>query len=322
MRMRNRSLIDTVLIFVCGIAFFGSTAAQTADQVETATFFEVRTNTVPATTFEMLKQLYAMGASSSGGHTFHRIIADPKNRTFFGYDLVVQKQDGTSKLLVTFKPLSETPNQLLKRRAPADNTTDYDTFTAQSLPKYPEALILDSGDTITLDIFENPQTKAKISDVITITSKPLGPRTSSSERLPAKDFGIEDVNLRFDSPDILINGEKSNFGGGASGPVIWFNVFGKGRFIFSFAPQLGYNFQKTGTILDNKILFEHDGQRYEIVNKSPVLGSGGKWNLWVMFDPAYQPLYKPSANSPYEFGAADKVEYLFDARFRKPKELF
>jgi len=64
-------------------------------------------------------------------------------------------------------------------------------------------------------------------------------------------------------------------------------------------------------IEDNKILFDHDGVSYQVINKTPVLGSGGKWNLWVRIDPAYKPEVEPPTEHPYQLGAADEVQYLF-----------
>ena len=309
----NKSLINTGLVLILTLAFFSIAKAQYGTiQFGNGITVAIKTETVPPNNSDSLGNIYTSDTTSSD-NVVHRIMTDMKNKIYFGYDVVIEKQGETDKFRVSIKPLSKSPDQLLRRNtASVGNMPDYSSFTARSLPKYPEAVILEDGDTITLDILENPQTRAKISDIIKITSKSQKFFNYFSDREKAKDFTINDVDLRFDQPEILINGEKSKFNGGASGNFVWVFIYGKGRFIFSFAPQPGYNFQKTGMILDNKIVFDYNGESYEFINNSPVLGTGGKWNLWVMFDQNYQPSNGVSPKSPYAFGAADKIEYIFD----------
>lgn len=310
--MKSKILFNLGLILALTIAFSGSAKPQSgAIQFNNGVTVAIKTETVPLGNSDSLGNI--SGYTTYSDNVVHRIMTDAKNKIYFGYDIVIEKMGESEKFKVSIKPLSKSPNQLISRfTTVVEDTPDYDSFTAQSLPKYPEAVILEDGDTVTLDILENRRTGAKKIDIIKVTAKPKKFGNYFSEREKARDFTINDVDLRFDAPEILINGAKSKIGGGASGNVIWIYIYGKGRFIFSFAPQPKYNFQKTGMILDNKIMFEYNGDSYEFINKSPVLGSAGKWNLWVMFDPEYQPTYKLSPESPYEFGAADKVEYLFN----------
>ncbi len=272
----------------------------------------IKTEIIPSNNSDSLGNGYSTGTTSSNNICIaHRAMTDSRNKIYFGYDVVVEKLADTEKFLVTIKPLSKPLDQIIGRNT-VGNNPDYTKFTARSLPKYPDAVILDDGDTLTLDILENPQTLAKISDIIKVTSKPQKFGNYFSEREKAKDFTIDEVNLHLDTPQFSINGEKIQTGSSVSGNLIWFYLLGKGRFIFSFSPQPGYEFQKTGVILDNKIMFEHNGERFELINKSPVLGSGGKWNLWVMFDPNYRSSYKLTVDAPYQFGAVNKIDHLFD----------
>lgn len=243
---------------------------------------------------------------TSSGYTINRLIIDEKNRIYYGYDYKVIREGKTSKFKISLAPLSVNPQKFF----------DAASFTAKNLPEYPAEIIVEDGGSATITILENPQTGAKISDIIKVTTKPNKFASEFAEREKAKDFTIDDIELHLDAPEILINGEKSKIGSSASGNVIYVAFYGKGRFIFSFVPQPGYNFQKNGVILDNKIMFDYNGESYQFINKSPVLGSGGKWNLWVMFDPDYKPTYQLSPSSPYEVGAADKIEYLFQKKFQ------
>lgn len=245
---------------------------------------------------------YIKTIETSSGYTINRLIIDEKNKIYFGYDLkVAPEDDKKNKFRISFAPLSINPKNFFKA----------ELYLAQTLPEYPAEVTVEAGETVTFDVLENPQTHAKISDIIKIIRKQNKFAGNFAEREQAKDFTIDDINLRLDEPEISIGGEKTKTGSAASGSIVWVYIEGKGRFIFSFAPQSGFNFQKTGVILDNKILFEYNGEKYQFTNKSPVLGAGGKWNLWILFDGKYQPSDKLSPDSPYQFGAADKVESLF-----------
>ena len=40
-------------------------------------------------------------------------------------------------------------------------------------------------------------------------------------------------------------------------------------------------------ILVDKMTFTVDGDRFEWVSTKPVIGDGGKWDLWVLHEPDY-----------------------------------
>jgi hypothetical protein len=100
------------------------------------------------------------------------VIGDKTNGAYFGYDLVIETAaDAPNKFKVSFKPLSTNPPEQMRLINSA----------IRSLPKYPEDMIVEDGDTIALDILFNPQTKVKIVDLIKITTK--RPQQSSDSSL-------------------------------------------------------------------------------------------------------------------------------------------
>lgn len=304
--MIYKILANAVFIFALMLGFSAIGKAQShAIRLGNGITVAIKTETVPPDDKNSPGNTYSSGTGYTG-NIVHRVMMDAKNKIYFGYDLVVEKQNESGKFRVEIKPLSKSPNKLF-----VQNSSDYSGFTAKTLPKYPDAVFLDDGDSVTMEILENQQAGIKISDIIKVNSEWKKFGSYFSERESAKDFTIDEVNMYFDKPEISVNGQKTIHGGGASGNVIWFYIPGKGRFIFSFRPQPEFDFRKNGMILDNKMIFEHDGEKYEVVNKSPVLNSGGKWNLWVIFDRNYQP-ESPDLPNSYVFGAASKVKYLFD----------
>jgi hypothetical protein len=256
--------------------------------------------------------------SSNSGEVVHRIMTDKENKIYFGYDLLVKKQEKSEKFKVSFKPLSKKPSDFGKNNTKVNGFNYYsqfEDFKEKKLPNYPKDIIVEDGDTITLDLLENPKTNTKISDLIKIVykSSDFGYQFITEDG-SAKDFSLEDVMLRIVRPEISINDKKYTTGGSVAGNINWIYIHGKGRFIFSFMQQPEFNFQKIGIIQDNKISFEYNGDKYQFISESPILGQGGKWNLWVMHDPTYQPGNQMSEENMFNFGATSNVKYLFDNR--------
>lgn len=312
--MKIRKFINICLVIVCVFTLFNvSKGQQGMFLLNNGTTVLIKTETNPADdSAKSLGNIY----TSNSGNLVHRIMTDKKNKIYFGYDLLVEKQDKSERFKVSFKPLSKKPFDFGK-----DNTnvsgfnyySQFEDFKEKKLPNYPKDIVIEDGDTLTLDLLENPKTKTKISDLIKIVSNSsdFGYQFITEDK-PARDFSFEDIMLRLVKPKININDKRYDTGGSVAGNVNWIYIHGKGRFIFSFHPQPEYSFQKIGVIQDNKILFKFNGDKYEFVSEAPILGQGGKWNLWVMYDSTYQPGEQMSEENMFHFGAASDVKYLFD----------
>ncbi len=297
-----KSKMFVYLCFVCGLCFgfFSDVKAQEGVRFKGGLTVRIKTETAPLDSTNSIRgSVVYIGTTEN---TMHRLITDRKNKLYFGYDIVVTPQTETNKFVLSFKPLSINPS----------NFVNIDNLAAQVLPKYPDDILVEDGDTITLELLENPQTKVKISDVIKIATGNSKDGDFFSERKPARDFTIDDVELQLSNLQVFVNGEKiGKGGGGVSGANIYFYFQDKGRFIMSPFLRKGFNFQKIGVIENNKISFTFNGDNYKFVSSSPVLGSGGKWNVWVLHDSKYRSSFQLSPSSPYEYGAADIIESLF-----------
>ena len=112
---------------------------------------------------------------------------------------------------------------------------------------------------------------------------------------------------------LLVNGNVVSVGKstkGCAGALLWFYIPDRGRFIFSLVPREGYAFQKVGIISDNKIEFTINGDRYEWLSSAPVVRPGGAWNLWVLPDPRYSPLFGSEPAPQKKKGVLDKWDDL------------
>ena len=90
---------------------------------------------------------------------------------------------------------------------------------------------------------------------------------------------------------------------------MWLYIPERGRFIFSLVPCEGYDFQKIAVLDENKIAFTIDGEHYEWVSGTSILPSGGTWNLWVLRDRNYTPLFSGEETEPR---SASKSPNIFE----------
>ncbi len=302
--MKSKMSVRLCLICILGVGFFSDVKAQQSSvRFKSGITIAIKTEIKSADSKNKTPGSFGYSVSTSTSeNTMHRLLTDKKNKLYFGYDVTVIPQAEKDKFKVSIKPLSIDPNKLL---------TNLDNLTVQVLPKYPDEILVGDGDTITLEILENPQTRVKVFDLIKITTENQVGGNYFLESKTARDFTVDDVELQMSNLEVFVNGEKIGKGGGVSGANIYFYLPEKGRFIMSVFPRNGFNLQKIGVIENNKISFTFNGDNYKFVSSAPILGSGGKWNLWVLHDPEYRSSYNLSPNSPYELGATDKLEFLF-----------
>ncbi len=272
--MKNRFLFAIVF---AQLLFF-SLSSKTFSQTESSITF-VNGLTV-AHMIEKGAGFSAGGSYNSKTNILYQFFFDENNKTYFGYDLEITPIANTTKFKLRFKPITGKPHPSWRIGK---------GFQKVNLPNLPREIIVTDGDIISLDIMENPKTKEKIKDFIIVTRKQsVGP--GFAERHVPKDFTLDEVNLKLQKYEIVINGKNVyRSGGGGSGSNLAIYIRGKGRFIFSPFQRKGYDFKKIGTIINNKLVFSVQGDEYEIISESPMLGEGGKWHVWVKLEPDYVP---------------------------------
>lgn len=278
------------ITFKSGISIFTRTEAVFGDSEKTA----IR----PLDKWETL----------NGKEILHRRLIDTENGRFFGYDVEVSRSPEPDKFIVSIKPLSYKSGS-----NPQAEKAELEKYNAVPLPKFPDERVVRSGDIIKLDLLENPEKKIKVTDYLKISDRSNPFSSSFAELQPTRDFTINDIYIKLEKFELIINGKSiTKSGGGAWAANVYFTVPGKGRIIISPFPREGYNLQKIGTIIDNKLFFSVNGDRYEIISESPILSNGGNWYAWILADPNYKKRFLDSQNpGSMEIGAANNIKYLF-----------
>jgi hypothetical protein len=225
-------------------------------------------------------------------NTIRRVFVDSGGTLFFGYALVIEPISSSKQFKVSVRPLSPEDEQELRARKSFSTRRIHPNYNVAGLSRSSAPQVINDGDTFALDVLVNPQTGDKLTDIVTVSTDKARLQEAPASENP-RDFTLGDVALKMINYQLLINGELVAGGkrsGACAGPLIWFHLPERGgRFIFSLMPHAGYDFKKIGTIENNRIKFTLNGATYEWVSNTPILGNGGNWNLYVLYDPGYVP---------------------------------
>ena len=230
-------------------------------------------------------------AIAEGDRLIHRVLQDTGGRFIFGYDLWVAPNPASKQFKLVVRPLD--PRFESKLRAGNSNEGNPpQSEIISTFPKPTEPQTLDDGDAFSLDLLINQSTGVKIVDVVRVAFD----RSNiwDNPRMMPRDFTLDAVELTVKDYRLLVNGNVISVGRSTktcAGALLWFYAPDRGRFIFSLLPREGYEFQKVGVIEDNRIEFTVNGNHYEWLSSSPILPGGGIWNVWVLHDPNYTPLF-------------------------------
>ena len=222
----------------------------------------------------------------------HRVLKDTGGRFIFGYDLWVAPDPAAKQFKVVVRPLDPQFESKLRAKT-SDEGEPPQSETISTFPKSTEPQTLDDGDAFSLDLLVNQNTGVKIVDVVRVAFDRANIRDRNPGMLP-RDFTLDAVELAVKDYRLLVNGNVVAVGKSTkscAGTLLWFYVQDRGRFIVSLVPREGYEFQKVGIIEDNRIEFTVSGNHYEWLSSAPILQGGGAWNLWILHDPNYTPLF-------------------------------
>ena len=299
--MTNRLWILLLLLHCFGVAAVAQNPAkrQLVMQVSNGGFVAFRSETPGAKSLPDSNSLAALLYSqvfAGENRIIHRVLTDAQKNVVFGYDLWVNADPIMKKFSVAVLPADEAFRRtFLKDFTPSRPNSAFATFPKSTTPQ-----MLDDGDAVSLELLVNNESGVRIVDVVSVTFDRATLRESYTESAP-KDFTLDAVELAVKNYSLTINGNlvgKSKSSIGATGALLWFYVPERGRFIFSLVPRDGYDFAKVAVLDGNRIEFALNGERYEWLSSESILANGGTWNLWVLHDSGYTPLFGPAVLPP------------------------
>jgi hypothetical protein len=225
-------------------------------------------------------------STNSNTKRVERVLINNSTGIYVGYSFTVEQLEDSTKLKVTISPLPETAIDRLRKKAWMKDFQmrwpNRISFEPSPLPRFPEPQVIDVTEIIRLPLWINPETGGQMGDEI---------RFALRRSKPVRDFNLDEVKLKLSNHRLIINGEahSGNYAQpDIAGPLPFFSVSGKGRFILSLFPHEGYDFKKIGVIDNDRISFSYGGDNYEWISQQPVLDRYDKWHLWVMHDDSFQ----------------------------------
>jgi hypothetical protein len=312
--MKNRIWLLLLLAHCLGAASFAQNPAkrQQVLQVSNGAFVAFKSETSTTDNNRAIESqspaslLYSQ-ALSADNHIVHRVLTDADRRVIFGYDLSIESDPITKKFSIGVLPADEAFRRSFLKESNQPANEVFATF-----PRSTTQQTLDDGDAVSLELLINPQSGVKIVDVVRVTFDRSILREGSIDSIP-KDFSLDAVMLSVKGYQLVMDGRqvaKSKATVGCRGSLLWLYIPERGRFIFSLVPREGYAFEKIGVLEGDKIRFVVDGEQYEWLSTVPILPSGGTWNLWVLQDRNYTPLFssdKPIVTPPSILDKIGKV---------------
>jgi hypothetical protein len=244
-----------------------------------------------------------LGGVVNGSPAAHRFTADSIHHVYFGYDIAIEPASQANLFTVTIRPLSVAREQL----APLTNPS---AWTVLPLPGYPAAKTVSQGDTIALDLLENHSTGQKIVDYIVIQNQT---HLSTAIQGTARDFSVEDAELRVAQPKVTVNGRpvetEEDFRPAVTGAVVWFSLPNRGYYVLSIAPHPSLGFVKAGEIRADSLTFTVGGDTITLDCNGPIAPGFAPYNLYVRQSPTW--LRNPNGQAFFELGAAARAEAAF-----------
>jgi hypothetical protein len=233
---------------------------------------------------------------------FHRVVQDRSQRRYFAYDVLVEPKNDSRAFQVRIEPFSLSATELTEMQVDP-------SWTYVSLVKYPLVPDVRAGDSVAIDLLENPTTGQKVVDYFVFKRS----NAAAVESTSVRDLALADVELRLDDLRISVNGTvldaSTRVGGSISGAAIWFYLPERGRFVMSLLPKPELGFRRAGEVTNALLSFTDRSDRYDIKSSGRIAPASGRFNLYVFRDPDWRPTGSES-NSPLVIGAADRAEWL------------
>lgn len=256
----------------------------------------------------------AMGITPLGGqisgekNTARRLFVgeDNEGKYFFGYSVTVSPDEKQGFLQVQVSALNDQEIDKYTRALGTAVRLRQD-YLNSAIAQLPQPILIKDGVSFTLNLMTNPATGVKLYDEIMATrNRPDVDRfwetleSSFVKDAPVRDFTVDNVIMKMENARLVVNGVEVSSRGSCFGENIWFYLPDHGLFYFGLQPLPGHPFEKIAQIVDNKITFRIGDNTYEWISRNPILGQNGRYNLWVLSKPDFEPRFNNFKNLPPE----------------------
>ena len=245
----------------------------------------------------------------------HRYFFDPSEHLYFGYDVVLQPEEKVDTYRVTFYDLSIGP---LDFQTESPDSLDPSLWKKTRIPSLPAPQVVHAGDSLSIHVYGDAEVSRELVDTMGIVPMPpLPPRAQDDgrqvwrqvhallhngnadpprEAAPvfgrAREFSVEDSEMRLQMSRVTINGAVATQSGGSrvvSGALVWFFATGHGRYILSLSPRPELGFVQAGEVRGSVLSFTIGEDRVLLESPSMIAPGDAPYLLYVLHDPAWRP---------------------------------
>jgi hypothetical protein len=237
---------------------------------------------------------------------------------YFGYDVAIEPQTEPNTYRLSFSPLTLSPQQIVR-----DNPAAWTTFSTPGWGGPPSPRTVRAGEVVVLNLLTNRATGQQITDYVTVQEPPRPavasfsngnrpPREFAFEDGQARDFRVEDAEMRLRDPRLTVNGKfqsgTASLNTEVKGAVVWFYAPSRGRYLLSLSTHPG--FSKAGEVRGTTLNFVDGKDAFNLVAAGPIAPGDAAFTLYVAHDPSWKPTYPNADTNAFILGAADRAEYL------------
>jgi hypothetical protein len=187
-------------------------------------------------------------------------------------------------------------------------------------------MVIHTGDTVSIEVFVNPDTHQKLVDSLSVHSTtrdqraPMVMRVTQTRAIrqaattapeaahpptpaitgTAREFTVEDAVMHLRELRVTISGgipHYSQVDRPVSGPLVWFYMPDHGRYILSLAPRPELGFVQAGEVRGAAITFTIGKDAVSLESPDAIAPDDAAYKLYVLHDASWE----PTAPNPGEF---------------------
>jgi len=275
--------------------------------------------------FQSGSSVHSSNGAAGAEVVAHRYFYSEADQTYFGYDVQFESDTRTGTARVTFYDLSigvldAVPHSV--RGNPA-------AWKRLPTPPLPAPHEIQAGDSIRIELWQDAAAGQKLADlirfdqnvplrqrvVVTPGLQPALTRFPDSRPVPsaagdAHAYSAEDAELRLTQVRVTVNGELHEAQmrtAAASGPLVWFHVPKRGRYVLSLAPRPELGFVQAGEVRGGSITFTVGNDKFLLESYIPFAPGSAPYFLYVLHDPEWAPTAAKQGET-LQFGSVNPRE--------------
>lgn len=247
--------------------------------------------------------------------TVHRLFTDNHNHFRFGYDINAVPTSEAGRFQIQLKPLDTGFSSAL-----AQQPVKVRTF--ESLRKIGPLRV---GDSVPVELFVDPASGDKITDVIQVLGVADSPEsTNAANRSPAlastptASFQLTDLRVWVNGKEITAQRPLRSVSG--QYPALY--IPGHGSFFIALQPLENLPFVQAGTVTHSKLRFTVGPDLIECTSRTPILATQDGAPIWVWHDayyrltiPQFDDFIGPSDPNKVQIAVADSIDVWRDMVF-------